>query len=87
MLKAVPFANAVTTVFTSAFVLCAIAAFVFPDLFWGILSTVSHSINLETVKATNAMSFGTFILGVIFFAVYIWVVTYTTARLYNKWAK
>lgn len=87
MLKAVPFANAVTTVFTSAFVFCAIVAVALPNLFWGILGTVSHTLNLEAVKSTTPMSFGTFLLGVVLFAAYIWVVTYSAVSLYNRWQK
>ena len=87
MLKAVPFANAATTVLTSAFILCAVVAYALPSIFWGMLSTVSHSINLEAVKSTTEMSFGTFLLGVLLFAIYIWVVTYAVASLYNKFAK
>ena len=87
MLKAIPFANAVTTVATAAFVSCALVAVVLPDLFWGILNTVSHTLNLEAVKATTPMSFGTFILGVVLFAAYIWGITYAAASLYNRWEK
>lgn len=87
MLKTVPFANAVTTVATGAFTLCGLLAFVAPDLFWGIISIIFHAINLDPVKATTPMSFGTVIFGVIAFTIYIWVVTYLAASLYNKWAK
>lgn len=87
MLKAVPFANAITTVATAAFVVCGIVAFIAPDLFWGIVSSVFHAINLEAVKATTQMSFGTFVLGIVLFGVYIWVITYSAVSLYNKWAK
>jgi hypothetical protein len=87
MLKAAPFANAVTTVSTAAFAICEIAAFIAPDLFWGIVNSMFHAINLEAVKATTPMSFGTFVLGLVLFAAYIWVITYGAVSLYNRWAK
>lgn len=87
MLKPVAFANAVTTVFTTAFVICGVVATFLPDLFWGILKAISHSINLEVVRTNEPMSLGTFVFGVILFAVYIWVVTYASVYMYNRYSK
>jgi hypothetical protein len=87
MLKAMPFANAVTTVATAAFAVCGIVAYAAPDFFWGIVNSMFHAINLEAVKAATPMSFGTFVLGLVLFAAYIWVTAYAAVSLYNKWAK
>ncbi len=87
MLKPKAFANAITSVFFVAYIACALIALIAPDLYFGILSNMFHSFNLEAVKATTPMSFGTFILGVVFFGIYIWVITYAAASLYNRWVK
>ena len=87
MLKSAPFASAVTTVTASGFILCGLLAFLIPDLFWAIVNSWFHAINLDAVRATTPMSFGTFILGIVTFTIYIWVITYLAANLYNKWAK
>ena len=87
MLKPKAFANAITSVFVVAFVICGIAAFIAPDLVFGIGGSWAHSINLEAVRSTTPMSLGSFVLGVITFGIYIWVVTFASASLYNKWAK
>lgn len=87
MLKPVALANATTTIFAIAYISCGIVAYIIPDLYWGILSSWFHSISLEAVKATTPMSLGTFIFGVVSFAVYIWAVSFLGATLYNKFAK
>jgi len=87
MLKPQALANAATTVGVVAFVICGIATFIAPDLVFGIAGSWAHSINLEAVRSTTPMSLGSFILGVITFGIYIWVITFAGASLYNKWAK
>lgn len=87
MLKPKAFANAITSVFVVAFVICGIATFIAPDLVFGIAGSWAHSINLEAVRSTTPMTLGSFVLGVITFGIYIWVVTFASASLYNKWAK
>ena len=87
MLKAQAFANAVTTVFVVAYVICGIIAFVAPDLLFNVANSWFHAINLDVVKATTPMELGTFVFGVVTFSVYIWVLTFAGASLYNKFAK
>ena len=87
MLKPQAFANAITTVFIVAYVICGIIAFVAPDLVFSVAGSWFHAINLEAVKATTPMSIGTFLFGVVSFAAYIWVFTFAAASLYNKFAK
>ncbi len=87
MLKTQAFANAATTVFVVAYVICGIVSFVAPELFFNVASSWFHAISLDSVKATTPMSIGTFLFGVVTFAAYVWILTYSGARLYNKFAK
>ncbi len=87
MLKPKAFANAVTSVFVAAFVICGILAYLAPDLVFGIAGSWSHSINLEVVRSATPMSLGTFIFGVVTFGAYVWVATFASASLYNKFTK
>lgn len=87
MLKPKAFANAITSVFFVAYIACAIIALIVPDLYFGILSNMFHSFNLDMVKATTPMSLVGLVLGVATFSVYVWVFTFASASLYNKFAK
>ena len=87
MLNAKSFANAVTIVWVIAYLQCGIGAFIAPDQYWSMAGSWLHAINLEAVKATSAMSAGTFIFGVILFTVFVWIVTFTSAKLYNHFSK
>lgn len=87
MLKSKAIANAITSVFFVAYVACALVAFIAPDLYWGVLNSWFHAMNIEAVKATSPMSLGTFVLGAVTFSAYIWVFTFSAASLYNKFAK
>lgn len=87
MIKQKAIANAITTVFVVSYVICGIIASVAPDLLFSIAGSWAHAINLETVRATTPMGLGTFVFGVVTFGTYVWVLTYATASLYNKFAK
>lgn len=87
MIKPVALANAISVIFAVAYISCGIIAFVVPDLYWGILNSWMHGVNLELVKATNPMSIGTFVFGVVTFTAYIWVVSYLGAILYKNFSK
>lgn len=87
MLKPKAFANAVTTAFLFAYVICGIIAFIAPSLLFSIAGSWFHAINLEAVKTTEPMSIGVFIFGVVTFTVYVWLLTFAVASLYNKFAK
>lgn len=87
MLKPKAFANAITFVFFVAYIACALIAFIAPDLYFGILSNMFHSFNLEAVNATTPISLGATVLGIITFSAYVWVFTFASVSLYNKFAK
>lgn len=87
MLKPVALANAAAIIFVVAYTLCGIVSYILPDLYWGILNSWMHGINLEVAKATDSMSIGTFIFGVITFTAYVWIISFLGSSLYNKFAK
>lgn len=87
MLKSVALANTVAIIFVVAYTLCGIVSYILPDLYWGILNSWMHGINLEVAKATASMSIGTFIFGVATFTAYVWVVSFLGSSLYNKFSK
>lgn len=87
MAKPIVLANAVTTVAVLAFLACGILAYIAPDLLLSIANSWFHTINLEVVRASGPMPLGTFTFGIVTFGVYIWVITFAGASLYNKWAK
>lgn len=87
MLKPIAFANTAAAVGVAAFILCGILAFFVPDLLFSIASSWFHAINLESVRATAPMDFGTFLLGVVTFGIYVWILVYAGATFYNKWAQ
>lgn len=87
MLKPQPFANAVTVVGLSLYVICRFLALIAPDLLFSIGKSWFHTFNLEAVKMTATFDFGTFLVGGITFGILTWVTAYATASLYNKFAK
>ncbi len=87
MLKEVALANTAAVVGGVAFALCGLLAFVAPDLLLWIANSWFHTINLEAIKATSPMDLVTFLFGIVTFVVYIWVIFFAGAYLYNKLAK
>ncbi len=87
MLKPQALANAITTVFIVAYLICGVIAFVAPDFLYSIANSWFHAIDVASVRATTPMGFGTFVFGVVTFGAYIWILTYAVASLYNKFTK
>lgn len=87
MLNAKAFANATTAVTAVFYIACWALSALAPDLIFGIAKAWMHSINIETLKATVPMSFGTVLWGFVSITVLTWITTYATIWLYNKWAK
>lgn len=87
MLNAKAFANATTVVMAIFYVMCWLLSSFAPELIFGISRAWLHSINIETLKATTAMSFGTALFGLISISLLTWVTAYATIWLYNKWVK
>ncbi len=88
MIKPAILANAVTTVWMITYILCALFVVLFPDLSFSITQTWFHFVNVASVHAVaTSISFGSMLMGVITLGIAIWVITYCSAALYNKWAK
>lgn len=87
MLNAKAFANATTVVMTVFYVACWLISTLASDLIFGIAKAWMHSLNIESLKTTVAMPWGTVLWGLISLGVLTWVTTYATIWLYNQWAK
>ncbi len=88
MIKPRILANAVTTVWMIAYTLCALFVVLLPDLSFSITQTWFHFLNVGSVHAAaTQISFGSVIIGVLALGATIWILTYCSAALYNKWAK
>jgi len=88
MAKPKVLANAVTTVLMVSYVLCALFVVLLPDISFSITQTWFHFVNVGSVHAVaTSISFGSVIIGVITLGATVWILTYCSAVLYNKWAK
>lgn len=87
MLNAQAFANASTTVVLGLYVVCRVTSLIAPDFLFSISRSWFHTLSIDSLKGTVSMNMGTFLFGAITLAVLVWVTTYATATLYNKWAK
>jgi len=85
MLSAKTFAKATTTVMVVFYVACWLISTLAPDFIFGIANAWLHSISIESLKTTSAMSFGTVLWGLVSIGLLTWITTYATIRLYNKW--
>ena len=87
MLKSIAFANAATIVTAGFYIICVILSYVARDLLVAIANSWIHSLSLESLRATKAMSAGTLVLGFITICAITWITTYITIELYNRFAK
>lgn len=87
MLNAKSFANAMTTVWAVGYLMCALLAFFLPDIFFRIAGSWFHAINIQTIRATDNMSLPAFIGGFVSFGIYIWLISFATISLYNRFSK
>jgi membrane protein implicated in regulation of membrane protease activity len=87
MLNAKSFATALTTVWATGYLLCALVAFFLPDTFFVISGSLFHAINIEAIRATEKMTLSSFTFGFIIFAIYVWILSYAVISLYNKFNK
>lgn len=87
MSKPTILANSVTAVWGAAYAICGIAAMIFPNLYFGVLNNWFHSINLELIKSTTPLTLTSFLMGLATFSIYIWVITFATASVYNALSK
>lgn len=87
MLNAKAFANATAAVMAVWIIVCALLAYVAPDLLFTIAQSWTHAINLEVLKSTFTPNVGSLLLGFVSAVGLTWVTTYGIITLYNKWAK
>lgn len=87
MLNTKAFANATTIVMSVFYIVCWLLSTLAPNLIFGISKAWLHSINIESLKTTTSMSYGTVLWGLISISVLTWVTTYATIWLYNKLVK
>lgn len=87
MLNAKAFANAASAVMAIWVVACAVLSYVAPDLLFSIAQSWMHTINLETVRTSVALSIGSVLLGLVSTIGLTWVTTYGIIWFYNRWAK
>ena len=86
MLRKTAVANAVTTMMGILYVVCAGLSLIVPDFVVGIGQAWVHTLNLEIARATDVMTFGSFIWGFVSLTALTWLVTYGTVALYNYFA-
>lgn len=84
MIRPKALANSLTIVWLAGYTICAILAFIVPDLLFGIANSWFHALNLDPLRAAASFSLGTFLVGIISFGLVIWVGTYSIAVLYNR---
>lgn len=87
MLKPVVLANAATTVMVSLYVVCRIVSLIAPDFLFTVARSWFHTLSLDSSRGTTPMESGTFLFGLITLSVLVWVTTYATVDLYNRWLK
>lgn len=87
MLKPVAFANSLTIVSAATYVVCRILTLAWPDLLFNIGQSWFHTLNLSTAKTTLPFEIGSFLFGAITLAVFVWITSYSFAKIYNYFLK
>lgn len=87
MLNAKAFANAAAAVMAVWIIVCALLAYVAPDLLFTVAQSWTHAMNLEVLKSSFTPNLGSLILGFVTAVGLTWLTTYATIWLYNRWAK
>ncbi|MBI2022067.1 hypothetical protein HYS93_04295 [Candidatus Daviesbacteria bacterium] len=87
MLKPVAFANAFAVVGLALFIICRVVSLVAPDLLFTVGQSWFHTFSLSSAREVAPMDLGVFLLGGVTSTALTWLVSYSGASLYNKWAK
>lgn len=87
MLNAKAFANASTVVMLVLYVVCRALSLVAPDFLFGIARSWFHTFSVDSLRGVTPLDIGTFLFGGASLAVLVWVTTYATIALYNRWGK
>lgn len=87
MLKPIAFANAFTLVGLAVYVVCRALSLVASDLLFSIGTSWFHTLNIDALRATSPFDIGVFLFGAVTFGIFVWIVAYAGAALYNTLAK
>lgn len=87
MLKPTAFANAFTVVGLGVYVVCRALSLVASDLLFSIGTSWFHTFNMDASRATAPFDIGVFLFGAVTFGIFVWVMAYAGAALYNTLAK
>ncbi|MBI2049437.1 hypothetical protein HYT32_00775 [Candidatus Roizmanbacteria bacterium] len=80
-------ANAATIVVVVASFICWAFVTVAPDFSFSIANSWFHMINLDVVRTSQPVDFGTAIVGAFSLGVVTWIAFYAFAKIYNNLAK
>lgn len=80
-------ANAATIVTVAVSFICWVFVTVAPDLSFGIANSWFHMINLDVVRLSQPVDFGTAIVGAFSLGVVAWTAFYSFAKIYNNLGK
>ena len=86
-MKPVALANALTSVFLFAYLVCAALVYIAPNFVFSIAQSWFHGWNLDIVRASSPASLVSVVFGAVSLGVYIWVLAYLFGRLYAYWVK
>lgn len=86
MIKSIVLANALATVVGAGYILCRLVAAVAPEFLFNVGQSWLHTVNLAPLRTTSPMPTGMFVLGLVTSVVVSWILTYATAKLYERWA-
>lgn len=87
MLNAKAFASAVTLVTAIFYIACWLLSTLAPDLIFNIAKSWIHSLSIDSLRSTTAMSLESVLFGLITISILTWITTYATIWLYNILAK
>ena len=76
------FANSVTLVTEAFYILCSLLAWIAPDFYFSSAGTLFHWIKPSAIGESQA--FGSFLLGVIYLGIIVWVMAYAIAAAYDR---
>jgi len=86
MLKPIPFANAMAVVWIAAYIICVAFAVLLPNVYLGLAGSWIHAINLA-MSNKPVFSLPSFAFGLITFSMFMWVISFAFAKLYNIFSK
>lgn len=87
MLRTTAFANAMTTVWEVAYIVCTLVAYLFPSFYTGIKGTWIHATSVQMGDTLAPFNFGSFFIGFITFGAVVWVMSYAFVVLYNRFVR